>query len=209
MAEQIWFKDPQHFMTSHSYNIFFPSSEMNFVQQLNSLMRLSIYFCVIVFIVKQEPNIFFVLIFMGIFTFLLYSIDAKNTILKQSFLDENNLDENKITHEECMKPSNNNPFMNVLMSEYVDKPERPKACDVTIDKTNKMINTAFEYGLYRDVNDVFSKSASDRQYVTNPSTTIPNDREKLTDWLYKSGSTCKEGNGPACYNLQYSPLTPT
>ena len=96
--------------------------------------------------------------------------------------------------------------MNVLMNEYTENPNRVKACDVTTNSVNTNINQAFDDGLYRDVSDIFSKNSSDRQYVTNPSTTIPNDREKLTDWLYKIGPTCKDGNGEACFNLQYSPI---
>lgn len=211
MGELIWFQDPLHFVTAKNYNVFFPTSDMMFVEQLNALMRMSLYFCVVVFVIKHDANIFFVLAISALFTFLMYSVDDKKEKEKQSFMQKNNLDQDKLTNEYCLKPTKNNPFMNVLMSDYTDQPERPKACDVTEDKTNEEINNAFETGLYRDVSDIFSKIASDRQYVTNPSTTIPNDREKLTNWLYnnKPEKTCKEGNGDACFNLQYSPIVPT
>ena len=207
----IWYKDPKHFITSTNYNIFFPSADMTFDEQLNCLMRLSLYICIIVFILKRDPNIFFVLIMTALFTFAMYSADENSNQEKQNFLEKNNYIEDSITNQYCIKPTNENPFMNVLMSDYTAHPDRPPACDVTQPKVNNDINNTFNHGLFRDVGDIFSKVASDRQYVTNPVTTIPNDREKLANWLYGGGGkkTCKEGNGDACFNLQYSPLLPT
>ena len=204
--EKIWFQDPVHFITFQNYNKFFPSEDMNFVEQLNSLMRLTLYFCLVVLVIKHDPNIFLVLVFMGLFSLIIFSVDQKKIEIKQDFLDKNNLMEEKGPSEICIKPTKDNPFMNVLMNEYTENPNRVKACDVTTNSVNTNINQAFDDGLYRDVSDIFSKNSSDRQYVTNPSTTIPNDREKLTDWLYKIGPTCKDGNGEACFNLQYSPI---
>ena len=37
-----------------------------------------------------------------------------------------------------------------------------------------------------------------------PSTTIPSEREKYTEWLYERGSSCKENNGEQCYNNLYN-----
>jgi hypothetical protein len=146
---------------------------------------------------------------MGLFTYLLYSIDTQNKSNEQLILESNNLEKDKFTGEVCMKPSKDNPFMNVLISDYVTQPDRPKACNLSSSNTRHEAKKAFDYGLYRDVGDIFSKVASDRQWVTNPSTTIPNDREKLTKWLYNIGPTCKEGLGEACYRLQYNTITPT
>jgi len=206
--EAIWFKDPMHFITLQNYNKFFPSADMSFSEQLNSLFRLSIYFSILVFVIRHDANIFFVAAFMGLFTFLLYSIDTQNKKSEQLTLEGNNLDKDKFTGEVCMKPSKDNPFMNVLMSDYSTKPDRPKACNMLNSQVKKQAKTAFDYGLYRDVGDIFSKNASDRQWITNPSTTIPNDRSKLTEWLYNIGPTCKE-DGNSCYRLQYNKLLPT
>lgn len=209
MREPIWYKDPKNFITFQNYNAFFPSYEMSFEEQLNALMRISIYFSIIVFILKHDINIFFIVVFMGIFTFLLDSVDKQKDKNKELFLKENNLSENRHTKELCTKPTINNPFMNVMMNEYATSPNRKPACNVNLEKTKEEIAEAFNHGLYRDVGDIFSNFSSDRQYVTNPSTTIPNDREKFTKFLYESGPTCKEGSGETCFKLQYSPIVPT
>lgn len=204
-AERIWFQDPAHFITLNNLNKFFPSSQMSFAEQLNAMFRLSIYFSMLIFVIRQDANIFFVAAFMGLFTFLLYSIDTQNKRSENLSFESNNLQKDKITGEVCVKPSKDNPFMNVLLTDYVNQPERPPACNVSSSSIRKQAKIAFDNGLYRDVGDIFSKIASDRQWITNPGTTIPNDREKLTNWLYNMGPTCKEGQGESCYRLQYNP----
>jgi hypothetical protein len=50
-----------------------------------------------------------------------------------------------------------------------------------------------------DPGDTFNRTQSQRQWVTMPSTTIPNDKESYQNWLYRvEGRTCKEGNMSAC-----------
>jgi hypothetical protein len=208
--EKIWFEDPIHFITIKNYNKFFPTDSMTFAEQLNSIFRLSIYFSILVLLLKQNLNILFVAAFMGIFTYVLYNIDTINKNKEKLYLEDNNLSKDPHSGEECIKPSKNNPFMNVLMSDYSLQPNRPKGCKITNSNIKKEAKDAFDYGLYRDIGDIFGNLASDRQFVTNPSTMIPNDRETLTNWLYKSGSkkTCKE-DGTQCYALQYNTITPT
>jgi hypothetical protein len=138
---------------------------------------------------------------MGLFTFLLYSIDTQNKITEKLFLESNNMEKDKYTNETCIKPTKNNPFMNVLISDYVENPNRPKACNINNSTISKEIEKDFNFGLYRDVGDIFSKGASDRQYMTNPNTIIPNDREILANWLYKTGPTGKEINNEHNFNL--------
>ena len=43
-----------------------------------------------------------------------------------------------------------------------------------------------------DVNDVFGKMNSQRQFYTMPSTTIPNAQDDFAKWLYLNPKTCKE-----------------
>ena len=78
MVEKIWFKDFPHFFTKENYMHFFPSKGMSFAEQLNALTRLSIYFSIVIFVIKQNTHIFFVPIFMAGFTYFLYTIDSNN-----------------------------------------------------------------------------------------------------------------------------------
>ena len=63
----------------------------------------------------------------------------------------------------------------------------------------------FDNNLYRDVSDIYNRNASDRNYYTMPSSTIPNDQNSFAQFLYSQDKTCKEGNPNKCYtNLHRS-----
>ena len=199
----IWFKDPQNFITPENYDKFFPEKLMTFSEQLNSLLRLAIYFSLAVFILKYDLRIFLVPLVVALFTWFLYNIDMTNQDTKEKFLNQNNLLEQDNTL--CQKPTKDNPFMNVLMTDYTDNPQRKKACDIT--KVQKTAKAFFDDNMYRDIGDVYESQTTDRQWVTNPSTTIPNDQVEFAKWLYNSGPTCKENNGVQCYKNTYRSLS--
>lgn len=205
-SEKIWFKDLENFFTQHNYSVFFPSKSMSFAEQLNSLMRLAIYFSIFVFLLKKDTQIFFVPIFVGGFTWFLYNADTQNKLHEKMYLRERELFKDENTGAVCATPSHNNPFMNVLMNEYSQNPMRAQACDLSRRDVKRTAKKHFDNNLYRDVDDIFQKNASDRSYYTMPSTTIPNDRESYLKFLYPLPKTCKEGDGSQCYKNGYRPI---
>lgn len=93
-----------------------------------------------------------------------------------------------------------NPFHNVLMDEYTESPQRAAAPDITTTESKVALDAMFRTQWYSDPTDVFGKTQGQRIFITNPSTTIPNDQGSYQNWLYKiPGKTCKEGNPEACY----------
>jgi hypothetical protein len=98
----------------------------------------------------------------------------------------------------CQTPTPNNPFMNVLITDYTENPNRPPACNhndpVAKDQTGKY----FDYNLYKDVEDVWEKRNSQREFVTMPWTTIPNDVDSFMKWCYKTTYVCKDGDLGYC-----------
>jgi hypothetical protein len=93
-------------------------------------------------------------------------------------------------------PTAANPFMNVLISEISENPYRKPAADVQGVAVRAELDQYFDTMFARDPGDVFNRSQSQRQWVTQPSTTIPNDQESYANWLYRApGRTYKEGNG--------------
>ena len=112
------------------------------------------------------------------------------------------------TQEPCK--GNPNPFGNVLVSDLKYSPDGLKTIfnDVTSTESKIAMDDLFRVQWYSDPTDVFGKSQSQRQFVTQPSTTVPNDQKSYQEWLYKiPGKTCKEGNAEACmYNYSGSPI---
>lgn len=113
------------------------------------------------------------------------------------------------TQQEPCK-GNPNPFGNVLVSDLKYSPDGLKTVfnDITSTESKIALDDLFRVQWYSDPTDVFGKSQSQRQFVTQPSTTVPNDQKSYQEWLYKiPGKTCKEGNAQAClYNKSGSPI---
>ena len=125
----------------------------------------------------------------SIFTYLIYFYSKKN---EEEFQNKK---------EKIIKPSQDNPFMNINQNDYLNNPNRESASKLknNIDSIlNNEIDKHFNYNLYKDVEDVFNRRNSQRQFYTTPVTTIPNEQTKFAKWLYKSPPTCKEGNGYGC-----------
>lgn len=97
------------------------------------------------------------------------------------------------------KPSAANPFMNVLIDEIKYNPTRPPAADISNPAVADSLDAFFRVQWSSDPTDVFGRSQSQRQFVAQPSTSIPNDQESYQNWLYRiPGKTCKEGGREAC-----------
>lgn len=96
-------------------------------------------------------------------------------------------------------PSARNPFMNVLIDEIKYNPTRPIAASVLDPSMKVSLDEFFRTEFNNDPTDVFGKTQSQRQFVSMPSTSIPNDVDSYQNWLYRiPGKTCKEGGREAC-----------
>uniref|UniRef100_A0A6C0IK43 Uncharacterized protein n=1 Tax=viral metagenome TaxID=1070528 RepID=A0A6C0IK43_9ZZZZ len=96
-------------------------------------------------------------------------------------------------------PTSRNLFMNVLVDEQKYNPGRPAAAPVSDPTVKQTMDDYFRVQWFSDPTDVFGKNQGQRQFVTQPSTTVPNDQGSFADWLYKiPGKTCKEGGREAC-----------
>lgn len=94
-------------------------------------------------------------------------------------------------------PTAANPFMNVLLTEIGDTPQRPPAKNSAFLK--RQFSNQFADRVYGDPSDFFQKTQNQRVWAAQPITSIPNDQESFQNWLFRTpGRTCKEGNGAVC-----------
>jgi len=144
---------------------------------------------------------------------------SKNVILEAGYLDsdgnyrigkEYNLDtkidtKKKLNYEfnekynksKCKKPTADNPYMNIVFSDYLDAANVPEPCnsDQTKDDAQYLYNST----VYRNIEDVYERQNSQRLFYTLPITTIPNKQGEFADWLYKTGPQCKENTSKCTY----------
>tara|TARA_Y100000992_G_scaffold88238_1_gene56771 strand:+ start:2230 stop:3030 length:801 start_codon:yes stop_codon:yes gene_type:complete len=110
------------------------------------------------------------------------------------------------------EPNSQNPFSNVMISNYNDSANK-KAAPPSYNKNVKenILNSAKQ--LVQEVNheqpDIVDKLFSDlgeklnlehsmRPYHSNPATTIPNDQSAFANFCYGNMISCKENNPFAC-----------
>lgn len=203
VIERVWFEDPRSFITVNNYDQFLPSREMSNVQQLNSLLRLSVYFAAVCLVLVQNVTILVAPLVVALFTYHMHATDRTNAESAGMVLEKMQAERDN-TGATCRVPTKANPYMNVLMSDFSQDPTRPKACNLVDKHVAQSADRLASSTLYTDVDDVFNRDASNRPFYTTSSTTIPNDQNAFASWCYRpSGKTCKEGNYDACLNKLY------
>ena len=103
----------------------------------------------------------------------------------------------KYKKNKCRKPTADNPYMNIVFSDYLDAANVPEPCnsDQTKDDAQYLYNST----VYRNIEDVYERQNSQRLFYTLPITTIPNKQGEFADWLYKTGPQCKENTSKCTY----------
>lgn len=202
-AERIWFLDPRGFMVPP------PGDEDRLVRivplpgqaltaQLNAIMRFALYYGVLLVAFRRSMWGVWVPLLAGGLTWIVYSADSKSDDAAREKMAALQLEADGRTCDLRVRPTRDNPYMNVLLTDIDRFPTRPAAADVTDPRVSRRVEKAAEHDLYRDQVDVFDRNTSSRQFYTTASTTIPNDQGTFASWLYGTGPTCKEGNGDAC-----------
>jgi hypothetical protein len=172
---------------------------MTFKEQILSIALFIIIIGLIISLITG--NIAFLLLGVIIDLILLYVYMYDKQVKKEIKEQMNIYNQDIINNEICIKPTINNPFMNptiVDINNNINKNYR--ACDIDNRKIKKQIDKLFSSNVYKDVNDLYDRNFSSRQFYTTPSTTIPNDQEGFSKWLYMRRRTCKENNGEQCFN---------
>lgn len=174
-----------------------PGKSFDFNRKLNSLLRLSIYYSIIVYLTSKNKKVLLVPLFTGIFTVLMGKKLKKNVIDKAVIDLQNNINLPLETIDtECRIPTENNPFMNPTI--FGENNIKSSCISYNNKGVQRNIENNFNKNLYREASDIFGKNNSQRQFYTVPSKKYPNDQDAYKKWLYSTPPTCKEGNGIQC-----------
>jgi len=196
-SQKIWFDDISNFITDKNYFIIIPLSQMSTIDKINTIVRFFVYLGILLAFVRNNARYLMFPVIAGVISIVVYNYETRNKKLIESELVKRELD--IVNNKVCTRVTIDNPFMNPSIADLTFNPEKPAACDITNDSVKATIDAKFNSRQFRDVNDLFNNQASQRQFYTLPSTTIPNNREGLTDWLYNRGPSCKQGNSEQCW----------
>lgn len=215
----IWLKDPQ--ILIKDWKEFFPFMAIDrqcTAAALNSFTRFGIYLGIALALVTFKPllllvGVAFMAFALGMWFYMEYHDNIKETFLdvESDIIDprvvNGNYAPDVIGSSGRTEPTAANPFMNILMTEYTDSPLRYSATASDSGRVGSALDQYFDTTFNRDPGDVFQRTQGQRQFITMPSTSIPNDQESYMNWLYRiPGKTCKEGNTDVC-NFNTGPTT--
>lgn len=193
LSDPFWLDEPSILFQSDRVSQFFPTYEMTFLEKLNAITRLAIYLGIALYIVSSNYNWLYLAFLVPVFTIFMYKTQRENIETYFNNYDslENSINENELLTPETVKPTVNNPFMNInLITD--DRTRTPATPSWNDDSVMKDIEDKFNYNLYRDTGDLYGKNNSQREFYTAPCTTIPNNQTQFAKWLYQTGPTCKE-----------------
>ena len=185
-VDKFWYDAPNILYQKDKFANFVPIPEHSYEEKLNAIARFGIYIGIILAILKQNANYLLIPIIALGFTYFIYYFG--HTKRSDSFINE---------PTETM-PTKDNPFMNILVPEYAENPQRGPAADIQKNEIKEEVEKYFNENLYRDVDDIWDRANSQRQWITNPSTTIPNDRDAFMEWCYDTKKVCKDGDLDVC-----------
>lgn len=208
ITDPFWYDDIEILWNPDRLIEFFPSKDHTIEERLNAIMRLCIYISILLFAQQAKHEYLFIAVGGAVFTYYIYKNRMETEEIKKQYQYEEMSRIEGFKDVECSKPTLDNPFMNATMKDYMNIVDgkivdRPPACIITEPEVKKEVDELFNNNLYRDVDDIFGKMNSQRQFYTMPSTTIPNDRESFQKWLYDSPMTCKEDQN---YCLRYDDI---
>lgn len=222
---KFWSNDPNVLLNQKYIFEFFPTENMTYEQKMNAISRLIIVLSVVGFVATYNIRLLIIAIIILTSIFLLYRFQMGE---KEKF-ETKKIDLEKTTEgfEDTMvatynnkgvpipdpatvfdEPTPMNPFSNVMMTDYVDNPNKKPAApannplvskDIVGQAKQMVINSypdfpGIENKIFRDLGDEITFEQSLRPFYSNPATTIPNDQKAFLDFCYGSMVSAKEGN---------------
>lgn len=174
MKDTIFYKSPT--VLTSDLQDFWPLPEQNYAARVNSVVRLIIYTCGIMYIYNRRPvYLAYGVIAICILAYVYASTTNNAWGSFEGFVGAPD-------PRQCTQPTADNPFMNRLV---FDDPNKPPACNPfeVKEDTRKFFNQ----DLWRNASDVWQKQNSQREYYTMPCTTAIPDTKKFAEFCYGGG----------------------
>lgn len=177
---------------------FYPTSDQTIAERMNAIARLIIYVSVALSVYKSNasPARFGAVVLLGLIVIWRAQTLTTRGITNGPMggvADKFGVlltDQVRPVQLPCTMPTKENPFMNPL---YGDPPNKPPACRGP--GVQEMAANLLDQQLFEDVEDLYSRAQMQRQFYTLPSTTIPQEREKFADYLFRDYPNCKTNGG--------------
>jgi hypothetical protein len=194
-----------------------PRKHYDLNRKLNAIVRFTIYYSLIMYIVNKNVSVFCIPFICMISTIFIKKMSSNNADYDNDNLTQintlrevshpDNTNKRKLTEKnrnentkisECNIPTQDNPFMNLNVFDIGNKKTYGACPSYNNPPLQKKINKLFEETMFMDTNDIFKHNNSQNRFYTMPNTEPANDTDSFMKWLYLTPPTCKENNSYAC-----------
>jgi len=209
METQFWLQDPSILFKNNSITKLWPVDNMTQNEKLNAVSRTVMILTILGYLLNRSVKIIVTGIITLAIIILMHHIKNKtHTIKKEAFTNPKLYEFMK---NDYTQPSEQNPAMNVLLTERKDNPNRKAAAPAYNKNIEEKMNTdtqkfvaknfddpEIDDKLFKDLGDNFNFDQSMRSWYATPNTQIPNDQHAFAEWCYGDMVSCKQGNEMAC-----------
>jgi hypothetical protein len=181
MTEKFWFDDPSILFQADKWANFVPLQSMTTTEALNSVLRFAIYSSILLTATTGNTSYIYAAPVVALASILLHKLFPHGKKL------EAYLDYVKPTSKKYTMPTPDNPFMNVVLTDIVDNPDRGDAAPVDDKEVRNQIYKAFQKtrDIHMDTSDLFDQTQAMRTFHTLQSAKVPNDQDGFLSFLAK------------------------
>lgn len=184
MTEAFWYTEPNVLFREDTWYKFVPQPNMSVRESLNAVVRFSVYLSVLLFATSRDPwYLLLIPVVMLATVFLHRAFPQAKKIVSEGFASGPVV--SGYTGEERSRPTPDNPFMNPMLTDILEDPNRPPAAEITSLKVRDEVNEAFAQtsNIYMDTSDMFNLVQSQRNFYAVPA----DDHEGFLKFLGKNG----------------------
>lgn len=171
-TERVWFQNVKELFKYPSR--FWPTRDQSPGGQVNAVVRLLMYVTLVTYAYNREDKVLYFGIFLVTLASMAYNGKPGGRLAT-------------IAPTKCRRPSRHNPFMNTLIGEYGKEHTPP--CDY--EDVKEDVRKHFNHGLPRDIEDIYEKQNSQREFLSMPNGGLPPDSRQFAEFLYGGMKNCK------------------
>ena len=217
VENSIWLDNPDVLFKSNNFVDIIPLANMSYEEKINAITRFCIYLSVLLILFTGNLNYLYIAISIILLFYLIHIFrpqtenfdgidnaeihnhsesnqEKLDTSIEHDLVkEEKNVIEPKVDLSNCRKPTEDNPLMNLNMTN-ITKPEQKRACNVNNKSISETIDKSFKDKLYLNTEVVYNTRNNQRDFYTMPITRAYSDQGAFANWLYNTPVSCAQGD---------------
>ncbi|NBV31827.1 MAG: hypothetical protein EBR93_04760 [Bacteroidetes bacterium] len=177
----VWFDDPSVLIDPVRMLKFWPTSEQTPAERVNATSRFIIYATIVLYLIQRDTRLIGLAALVLAVLFVFYRNDVVDAFMNPDPVTVNGC-------SDCQQPTMDNPMGNVLLTDYIDQPNRNAACyyPSVAGKVKSFLDDTFMFDAGRSRSPLPSvqRRHAGRQFVTTPVSTIPGAQTEFAEFCY-------------------------